>query len=136
MTLNDWQKIASAYLTAKEILRLRQENEQLRENSNYIALTEDAHKLLRALGICWYHARPVSCHQVINDEILPAIERLQSDNAHLRKRVEVLEKVRSIAAQTKEAGHHAESCNYLNNALSCDCAHETLRDVLKEAADG
>jgi hypothetical protein len=72
VTLNDWQKIAREFedhrlsweimvqqqhdepvgdwlpseQTAKEILRLRQENEQLRENSNYIALTEDAHKLL------------------------------------------------------------------------------------------
>lgn len=54
---------------------------------------------------------------------------------HLRKRIEVLEKVVAIAAQTHIAGDHMEWCDSFDGSLPCDCFHEPLREALMEAAN-
>lgn len=45
------------------------------ERANPYPWQEDTRKLLLALGL-GDHARPISCHQIIETEILPAINRL------------------------------------------------------------
>ena len=86
---------------------------ELREDCDTIALTEDVRDLLRALGIS-DHARPVSCHRIVRDEILPAIATLRSEVGDLREEVggkgfSLLQQERDEAVAERDAALAAQN---------------------------
>ena len=68
---------------------LRAEVERLKQEFQVSVIQDDMHALLRACGIS-DHARPASCHTILHDEVIPAVERAKQAEAEverLRKRM-------------------------------------------------
>ncbi len=55
------------------------------QEADQSVMNDDVLELLRALGVS-DHARPYSCHRVVQDEILPAIRSLTKVREHLHRR--------------------------------------------------
>ena len=117
MTLNDWQRVAREF----------GDYDHGRHGYDFEAPTE----------MVKWEPHPEFPHRV--GDWLPS-EPTAKEILRLRKRVEVLERVRFAAQCVEEAKMHAVYCDRVTiGGLVCTCGHASLKDALdaaKEAADG
>lgn len=73
----------------------------------------DVTELLHSLDL-GDHARPISCHEVVQREILPAIERLR---AELARANQVIEDIRALADDLPSAGFKSIDDDYERGVL-------------------